>query len=128
MHFSIEFAYRTLHSIHPPWMIDRTSVEFDTGLYVTSGFPMLESSTEDRFYKVGEITIHLNSVLIPNIRGGRRGDAPGGAYCVLVATRCFLHQLAVGISKVYPLFQAETYPAMYRSAPADEYLNFPLVE
>ena len=24
------------------------------------------------------------------------------------------------ISKAYPLFQAETYPAMYRSAPADE--------
>eukprot|EP01043_Picozoa_sp_COSAG02_P074073 COSAG02_NODE_14667_length_1249_cov_105.011304_1_plen_78_part_10 len=28
----------------------------------------------------------------------------------------------------YPLFQAETYPAMYRGARADEYLSFPHFE
>ena len=38
----------------------------------------------------------------------------------------FVHHLSSArISKAYPPFQAETYPAMYRSAPADEYLNFP---
>ena len=40
----------------------------------------------------------------------------------------FLSGMPVECDFLYPLFQAETYPAMYRSAPADEYLNFPLVE